>query len=213
MREPAGRWVWGRFALGLAGIFLGTVGLTLAAIAAGAALVPSWGSTVVASGSMEPALRRGDVVVYIEQEIHQIKRADIVIFDVGRGSTVHRVDSINDDGSATTRGDANRSTDSVPVQTGMLHGRAFAIVPWVGMPTLWAAEGAYVNLALLVVTSIVLLQTATLAWRPENDPWLVSARRSGLIGSWLEHTTPAVQTSLLAPTRRSFLLERARSCS
>lgn len=161
-----------RFGLGLAGLFVSTVVVTLAVLAVAATVVPRWHSTVVASGSMEPALRRGDTVIYVERTIDEVAIGEIVIFDGGHDvATIHRIVGIDEAGLLTTRGDANPSNDSAPVTADQLRGSGRIVVPWVGLLRLWWMDGRHALVIGIVVAIAFSLRVTRSATAPEADPW------------------------------------------
>ncbi len=214
MSEEDRFWAKARFGLGITALFLLTVGLTLALIGLGAALVPGWNATAVASGSMEPALRRGDVVVFDSSEIVDVEIGNVIVFDTGSGSTIHRIIAINPDGSVITQGDNNRSADSSPVQSDMLSGAGFIVVPWVGMPTLWQSEGDTMALAVFALISMVLLQASTLSWQDDEEVYgrSLSAAELRPAGWWLDRAQMTRRTTLLSNEQRAAFDSTIRTC-
>jgi signal peptidase len=108
------------------------------------------GSDVVPSGSMSPALEPGDVVVSAPAGAGQVRVGDVVIVpDPARpGRTlVHRVDSVEPDGTLVTRGDANAGADSTTVAPDEVLGRGSLRVPGVGLAALWSQQGRLLPLA------------------------------------------------------------------
>ena len=67
-----------------------------------------YGAAVVLSGSMEPELSAGDLIVVKEAENY--KQNDIVVFQDGNSLVVHRIIQIDGE-TITTKGDANKVTD------------------------------------------------------------------------------------------------------
>ena len=97
-----------------------------------------WEPMVVTTGSMQPAINPGDIVLSAPPE-------DAVVLDAGTVITfedpvrpgeliTHRIDTVNEDGTYTTRGDANSSADSYEVTTDELTGVGRLLVPAVGLP-------------------------------------------------------------------------------
>jgi len=66
----------------------------------------------ITSGSMWPALKRGDLV-FIEgiDNKDQVKEGDIIVYRNARGFTIHRITQLNED-NLITKGDANNGPDS-----------------------------------------------------------------------------------------------------
>lgn len=66
----------------------------------------------ITSGSMWPALKKGDfILIKGVQGQNEIKIGDIVVYKNPKGFTIHRIVEIKDD-MVTTRGDANNVNDA-----------------------------------------------------------------------------------------------------
>ncbi len=78
-----------------------------------------YGVSVVLSGSMEPALSAGDLIVVREEESYAV--GDAIVFRDGAGFTVHRLQSIDGE-TFITRGDAN-NTDDAPIRAADVKGK------------------------------------------------------------------------------------------
>ena len=134
--------------IGVLSLLLGMLALTLAPTALG------WRSDVVLSGSMSPALEPGDVIVSAPVELRELHVGDIVVVENPARpghSLVHRVDSMNSDGTLVTRGDANTSADSTAVTPDEVLGRGRLRVPGIGMASLWFQEGRLLPLVAVVL--------------------------------------------------------------
>lgn len=122
------------------------------------ALFAPWTPTVVASGSMGPAINRGDVVLVTSADLDDVGAGHVVTFHRdGRpdGELVtHRVYAVDGDGRMTTKGDANATSDSVAIDRDALVGRGRLLVPYVGLPLLWLRESPLVFLAWAVLTAV-----------------------------------------------------------
>ena len=95
---------------------------------------------VVASGSMNPAIDMGDVVMVKEVDASDIHQGDVIQYESGGSSTIHRVIEVQQESSATvfiTKGDANDSPDVNPVHPEEVRGRVSLTVPKVG----WVSIG------------------------------------------------------------------------
>lgn len=86
------------------------------------------GLAVVLSGSMEPTLRVGDLLV-IRQEPDYYE-GDIVVYQSGQELIVHRIIS-KDDKTCITQGDANNVEDS-PISIDAIQGAVVGRVPALG---------------------------------------------------------------------------------
>lgn len=89
----------------------------------------------VLTGSMEPALRPGDIVVVVPQEVYRV--GDVVTFQPEAGDPTlitHRIIAVTNSGygaTFTTQGDANGAPDD-PIVPAQIMGRVAYRVPFVG---------------------------------------------------------------------------------
>ena len=122
------------------------VGATLAvAFLLALALMPNlwgWSSMVVTSGSMEPALSPGDVVLVEPRDADALEPMDIITFRADDGSKVsHRIIDKGVDATGTsfvTKGDANEDPDGDVVDSRNVMGQVHFSVPRVGYLIAWA---------------------------------------------------------------------------
>ncbi|MDF9717043.1 signal peptidase I [Nocardioides sp. ChNu-153] len=151
---PAAAREWAGLAVVVAARAYRAALLTLVAVAT-LPLLWSWSSHVVRTGSMEPTIAPGDVVVAQPfGEAEDVPLGKIMIFrnpalTDREQLLVHRVVDDRGDGSWTTRGDANPGNDATPVTRDDLRSRAVLLVPFVGKPYVWAAGGQPLQLLLL----------------------------------------------------------------
>ena len=94
-----------------------------------------WGASVVLSGSMEPALSVGDLLIVRQADAYQ--PGDIVVYQAERMAVVHRLVSV-DAQSAVTKGDANPSQDK-PIPVSAIKGRVVSAIPLIGY-LVWALK-------------------------------------------------------------------------
>ncbi|ROS60987.1 signal peptidase I [Frigoribacterium sp. PhB160] len=147
---------WLRLVVGVVSrTVLGTlVGLLLwAAVPA----VIGWTPTTVMTGSMEPRIHPGDVVVakpVAETEIH---RGQVLLFQDPDHADHLRLHRYDDNGQGTqiiTKGDANPAADSTPIDRSAVVGVGYLRVPYLGTPFVWAQSHQFGH---LLVTGGVLL--------------------------------------------------------
>lgn len=145
------------------GVLAAVVGLAFWAVAP---LLLGWHATTVMTGSMEPAVRVGDVVVSKPVTPSQLNTGQVLLFDdpdhPGK-LRLHRFDSVNDDGTLTTRGDANPRADSTPIERSAVVGVGYLRVPFVGMGFVWTTGH---NLVGLSVAGLGLLTVTVMAVIP-----------------------------------------------
>lgn len=107
--------------------------LLLLALLMNLSLFTSYKSLAVVSGSMEPTLPYGSMVVIAPQKSYG--EGDIVTFHSSGAGEVkrftHRIVSV-DNGMAATKGDANTSIDPEPASLSRAEGKVIFTVPYVG---------------------------------------------------------------------------------
>lgn len=86
------------------------------------------GAAVVLSGSMEPQLHTGDLLIIARQETYEL--GDVVVYQSGSITVTHRIIALTET-EATTKGDANDSSD-LPILRSQIKGRVVLAVPWIG---------------------------------------------------------------------------------
>lgn len=161
-----------------------------------AAMIPmlwNWTSYVVRSGSMEPAISVGDVIVgqpFSFSADSPVPAGRVMFFtppsEAPRHDTiVHRVAENLGDGTYVTAGDANQSVDPQPVPAESFHHRAVICVPFIGLPVTWWASGDLVPLiAVLAITMAAFYFSS----RPPCDP---------------RHRRPGRKNAELAPDKKT----------
>lgn len=119
------------FLLALVALIVGTNVYHINAEKLGGNPVPmpfGFGTAVVLSGSMEPELSVGDLIIIAERESYAV--GEVVVFCEGRTAVVHRIVA-QDEESFTTRGDANGKDDK-PIPKGNVKGEVVLVIPLVG---------------------------------------------------------------------------------
>ena len=98
-----------------------------------------WRTEVVISGSMEPALRTGSVVIVHPVDLSTIQQGDIVMFSSldKKSLTTHRVVKIEPETGLgfITKGDANNNPDITPVLPDQVVGIVAFNIPYLGLLT------------------------------------------------------------------------------
>ena len=121
-------------------------------------LVPAvlgWQPQLILTGSMEPRIMPGDLVVTRPVDpstlhLGQVVTVDDPDHDDGRTRT-HRIVRIDDHGDLVLRGDNNPMDDSSPVPLDTVHGVGVLRVPFVGRPLLWLGQHQYLPLGLTLL--------------------------------------------------------------
>jgi len=96
---------------------------------------PSYRAYVVTSGSMEPAIKTGSIIITKAKPNYVI--GDVVTFKNGANTVTHRIVNM-DDTTITTKGDANSDADISTTPKSSIIGSSFLTVPYVG----WAVDFA-----------------------------------------------------------------------
>ena len=165
----------GRFVAGLVGLFLCSTMAWLLLWAAGASILHGSAPVLVASGSMGPSVRAGDLVVLEPYHSQELRPGMVVRFDdpEGRGSILHRVVEVADDGSITTKGDANAVVDSSAVDDGRITGVGSVLVPRAALPVLWWRTGEWFALAVFILVAVAAVGVTRYALLDAHDPWRI----------------------------------------
>lgn len=90
---------------------------------------------IVMSGSMEPAIMPGDVVVIKEQDSNEYKLGDVVTYLEGQITYTHRIIA-EEDGLFVLKGDNNNVTDD-NISPTQLIGKVFLTIPKIGYAILY----------------------------------------------------------------------------
>lgn len=173
--RASSRW-WPRdvpFALGLLASFYVTFSLGLAAWAMFAVVVTDLEAVVISTGSMEPAIQAGDVILFAPPAAADLEPGRLVVFeDPVRGDTVsHRIIAANPDGSFVTKGDANGQPDSTPLTLDRVMGVGRVVVPLVGLPVTWWQQQEWLPFGIWVILSAAALWALRWAINPRYEPW------------------------------------------
>jgi signal peptidase len=122
----------------------------------GQPVVFGWSCASVLTGSMEPGISPGDLVVSRAQGSYS--EGDVVTYLTETGSSVtHRVVAVSDEGLLTTRGDANNADDSLQVDPANVVGAVVLVVPGAGTALGWLATPAGAASAAALVAALLFL--------------------------------------------------------
>jgi signal peptidase len=151
---------------------------TMAVMAVLPMIIPGYTSASITSGSMMPTLRIGDVVIAADHGDTEIAPGTIVVYEDPRKHDLvtHRVVSVNPDGSYITKGDVNGAPDPEPIPAANIKGKAQWIVPFVGLPRIWASERQWMPLVLTMAATASALWMSQFAFGAGNDPWREEGR-------------------------------------
>jgi len=91
-------------------------------------LVFGYGNAVIVTGSMEPTIRIGDIIIIHSQNEYEIN--DIVTYHGTNNPVTHRINEITQTGYIT-RGDANNASDG-DIEKSRIIGKVILTVPGAG---------------------------------------------------------------------------------
>lgn len=99
-------------------------------------------SIAVASDSMYPIIKKGDVVI-IDKDKKDLDVGNIIAYKYSGVIIVHRINKreiIDDKYYYYTKGDANYSEDDWRIDKDMIIGNVILKVPYLGIPTIWLRD-------------------------------------------------------------------------
>lgn len=109
----------------------------------------------IATASMYPEIEIGDIVIVKKCSINDLKKEDIIEFQIEDQNIVHRVTEIQNDGNIfkiTTKGDNNNQEDANPVLEEQLKGKVIFKIKYLGLPSVWLNKLINSNQTILVET-------------------------------------------------------------
>ena len=125
--------------------------------------------SVVQSGSMEPKISAGDVVLVRPVELDDpLPMGRVITFAAPTGSAhhgtmLHRLVGERSDGALVTAGDANADVDSTPIARRDIIARGVLLIPWIGQPALWIGTGQLLPLLLWGGVTLLAIAVETLS--------------------------------------------------
>jgi signal peptidase len=113
----------------------------------------------VQSGSMEPAIKVGSMVVTKSQDTYQV--SDVITFkdrEDAQKTTTHRIVGKEDTGIIryTTQGDANDAADSNQVLPPQIIGKVIFKIPYFGYPVAFARTWPGVIILIIIPATIII---------------------------------------------------------
>lgn len=98
--------------------------------------------SVILTGSMQPAINPGDVVIIQKSDGENIKTGDVIQYWTGSIFIVHRVIEADEaTGKFRTKGDNNSTPDSMLVSKEQVRGKIAGVIPKIGKLSLWIRSG------------------------------------------------------------------------
>jgi len=128
-----------------------------------------WRTEVVISGSMEPAISTGSVVIVRPVIPDTLRKGDVIMYYSPDKSslTTHRVFYVASEPSLRfiTKGDANNNSDVIPVTPGQIVGIVAFTIPYLGLLAQFIKTPLGFTLFLLVPAAILIGREILDLWR------------------------------------------------
>lgn len=143
------------------GLLNGIIILCLALIAI-LLLVPTalgYKSMAVISGSMEPDIPVGSVVIVKDVMPKNLKTGDVITYQISEGTMVtHRINSIDKDKEEiVTKGDVNDVADANPVKYDRVIGKMAACIPLLGYISIYIKTPLGIAVVCGIISALILL--------------------------------------------------------
>lgn len=129
-----------------------------------------YGMAVILSGSMEPEMSVGDLIIVYESNDYVID--DIVVFQESGMLVTHRIIEMNDN-EIITKGDANNVEDE-PIQLNQIKGEVILCIPMIGN---------FINIlktpiatVIIIILTILLIEKSNQNERAKDDEELEKIR-------------------------------------
>lgn len=141
--------------------FLSGLVIVVLALAAGAFIIPMlFGAKnmAVISGSMEPAIPVGSMVMVREVNPKELVTGDVITYKMGGTNVTHRIAEINaEKEQIVTKGDANDSQDVNPVAFQNVVGKIWFHVPYLGYLSVYSKTPLGITAACVLIFVLLLL--------------------------------------------------------
>ena len=132
---------------------------------------------IVKSGSMEPAIHTGSIVVVKPVGLYAV--GDVITFGKDTKTevpTTHRIMAVNPDGTYMVKGDANEEQDPNPVQRNTIIGKVVFDVPYAGFVLDFARQPIGFTLLIAIPAGLVILEELLTIFKETKKWW---RRRNG----------------------------------
>ena len=125
---------------------------------------------VIASNSMLPKIRKGDIVIIKDIDVNKIKKGDVIRYKMDGYYVVHRVVLIRTDEKGkrefVTKGDNNNDVDLFSVKEYQVDGIVKLDIPYLGYPTLIFSKILHTD-----VDEKVTIDKGRINWLSKNDKY------------------------------------------
>ena len=107
----------------------------------------------VISGSMEPAIRTGSMII-TDTTKKEPEAGDVITYEAGNTCVTHRVIRIEEHGNYITKGDHNPSEDPAPVNRDQVTGTVILVIPFAGAAAMMLRRPSAICLLVLFIVFI-----------------------------------------------------------
>ncbi len=132
-------------------------------------LIPTIKSFVITTSSMEPVIPKGSIVYTLSKPTY--RKGDIITFQQ-KGNVSHRIVKEEILGSSTyysTKGDANKVSDSVLIADENIYGKVIAVIPVIGKAILFYRTQNGILLGTVLPTLFLLLFLRRMAFATSKE--------------------------------------------
>lgn len=122
-----------------------------------------WKPYAIVTGSMEPAIKRGDIVLLEKTDFGQLKVGDVITYAKGSVPVTHRIYNLSSDGVIWTKGDANANVDPYKIYPDEVIGRVKYTIPkigWVLILLNWSPLIRYAVLSISIAAITLIAYTS-----------------------------------------------------
>ena len=121
---------------------------------------------IVLSGSMEPTIETGSIVLIDKNDTEDIAKGDIIAFNVDNTFITHRVTKIDDEG-IHTKGDGNQTADLWVLQQDDVVGKTAYWIPKAGYVASWLTSKK--GMIIVVGICVALIIASFLDFSPKSE--------------------------------------------
>lgn len=131
-------------------------------LVAGVTVIPAldlsdtWKLMAVQSGSMEPVIKKGSLVMVKKDNDYQ--KGEVITYQNRENlkiTTTHRIMEIKD-GEFITKGDANNAVDTTPVTKNLILGKVALVIPLLGYPISFAKTLPGLIILIVIPSTIII---------------------------------------------------------
>lgn len=121
---------------------------------------------IIVSGSMEPNLKIGDIVIVKETKQEELKVGDIISFRQGQSVITHRINEISEE-KYITKGDNNNTIDDEQIDYKQIEGKVEKVIPTVGKIALILHQKNAI-IVVIILVYIYILYTSMIKRKKAN---------------------------------------------